>query len=114
MKIYIFFKLYICLALINILFYIYVYINHVSYISQKNSLCYSWIPYNRYEITTSLCQINCSYIRLKPYPSNSPFKCKDKFSLSNNNISYKIYIFNTSTYGKYVKQYRFFYGNYYV
>lgn len=87
-----------------------------TFISINNTLCFSWIPYNKYEIRSGLCNINCSYIRYNPFPSNTPFNCKEEstFRKENKNTTYNIYLFNTSTYGKYIKQYRFFYQKSYV
>lgn len=93
---------------------LFVYISKYSkYTSMINTLCYSWIPTTKYEVKMSLCKLNCSYTRYKHFPSNPPFQCENKYKTfnKNNNVSYKIYLFNTTTYGKYVKDYRFFYGN---
>lgn len=101
--------------MMNIIFFINVSDNEMHYLTKKNSLCYSWIPYNKYEIRKRLCNINCSYIRYIPFPLNKPFLCKynksenQKISSKHNNIS--LYYFNTSTYGKYISKYRFIYKN---
>lgn len=103
---------YICFIFINIIFYLCIYNNIPSnYISNNNSLCYSWIPSNKYEIKNTLCNINCSYTRFKLYPYNSPLSCAEKYMPFNKNkIIHKIYLFNTTTYGKYAKSYRYYYG----
>lgn len=102
-----------------------IYIMHIisknnsnkKYLSIENSLCYSWIPSNKYEIGDKLCNINCTYIRHIPFPSNTPFRCKNEYISNyseNVNKNYKIYLFNTSTYGYFVKDYRFFHNLTYV
>lgn len=91
--------------------------NHdqVSYISKINTLCYSWIDYNKYEVKDKLCKINCSYIRFKSFPLSYPLKCNNYYSFEKNaNVTFKIYLFNTTTYGKYVNKYRFYYNNTHV
>lgn len=89
----------------------------INYISISNTLCYSWIASNKYEVRDRLCNINCTYVRKNKFPINIPFRCKDAF-LSNsskiNNDIQKIYLFNTSTYGVNVKRYRFLYNETYV
>lgn len=103
-----------------VIFYVpFIIILNINYLSKnhkisiRNSMCYSWIPYNKYEIRSNLCKINCSYVRHKLFPLNTPLLCKRAYSLDKNN-TFKIYVFNTSTYGKEIKQYRFFYQNSYV
>lgn len=85
--------------------------NKFEYISKKNSLCYSWIPNNKYIKGSQLCSLNCSYVRTKMYPLNKPFTCYKNKSITSHKTSYYAYVFNTSTYNKFVSQYRFFYGN---
>lgn len=109
--IYIIFYFYISILLIHLIIYIYVTNTRITVISKSNTLCYSWLPFTKYLLKNTLCKINCSYTRLKPFPSNSAFHCEDIYTSIYNNVSYDIYVFNTSTYGKYNKQYRFFYGN---
>lgn len=112
MVIYIIFNFCLIVLIIHYLLYIYVSNNRINFISKSNTLCYSWLPFTKYVIKDTLCRINCSYTRLKPFPSNSAFHCKDIYTPfdDNKNESYEIYVFNTSTYGKYNKQYRIFYG----
>lgn len=111
-------KKYITLFLYNICIFLFIifqyiiYFNTVIYINTKNTLCYSWIPYNMYISRNGLCNINCSYVRRKQFPANIPLKCKINYSQSSdykNSINNNIYIFNTSTYGKYVEKYRYYY-----
>lgn len=89
-------------------------INSAKYISFTNSLCYSFIPSNKYMYSKYICNINCSYKRIKPFPLNRPLRCKvDKGNFNDklSNRSIKMYVFNTTTYGEMVKNYRFFYSN---
>lgn len=88
---------------------VYILFNNYKYISKINTLCYSFVPYNKLIIGNGLCNINCSYTRLKHFPLNSALKCKKVYTTKRNN-SYSIYYFNTTTYGSYVKEYRYFYG----
>lgn len=82
-----------------------------TYISIKNSLCYSFIPLNRYETNNMLCNINCSYIRKISFPLNTPLKCDFNASYNKKYLNdyYYVYYFNTSTYGLYRNNYRSFY-----
>lgn len=86
-------------------------------VSNENTLCYSFLPNHYYELNSELCNINCSYARSEKFPITNPFKCYNeqiyKESIYEFNKS-NVYIFNTSTYGKYVKQYRSFYGTFIV
>lgn len=106
----------VCLALFYFSFYVYIINNKIEYLSRINTLCYSWISFNNYVIMKSLCNINCSYKRIKPFPLNTALSCSNTNTKQNKNIntSYKIYLFNTTTYGKYIESYRFFYNTYYV
>lgn len=90
--------------------------NRYYYISIKNSLCFSWIPFNKYEIRNRLCNINCSYVRNKLFPLNTPLNCKkvNPIHYKSKNMTFKIYLFNTSTYGVNINKYRFFYQNSFV
>lgn len=84
----------------------------VKYNTFNYTVCYSWITTIKYEVRDTLCNLNCTYIRYIPFLSNTHLYCKNEFSSFKNNMSstnYRIYLFNTSTYGKYVKQYRFYY-----
>lgn len=104
--------LFIFNALFLITTYKYYYASTIYSISIINSLCYSFLPYNYYHITNGLCNINCSYRRKRNFPLNAPLKCKKAEAVRNyKNITgnYKIYVFNTSTYGKLIKKYRIIY-----
>lgn len=97
-------------SIIQLLYFkIYYRLSNYQYISKVNTLCYSFIPNNIYINSDILCKINCSYERKKYFPLNSPLKCK-KNKKPQDNIIYSIYYFNTSTYGYFAKEYRYFYG----
>lgn len=82
----------------------------VELVLSKNSLCYSWIPHNKYIMKNGLCNINCSYVRKKKYPLNKPFRCKSTNYTNFRILLYKVFVFNTTTYGKLVNKYREFDG----
>lgn len=115
MKIYIYLLINFFYFMMNIIFFLDINNHQIHYISKINSLCYSWISSNKYEIRYGLCNINCSYIRHIPFPNNKPFQCN--INNYQNRIKYynikkvKYYYFNTSTYGKYIKEYRYLYNN---
>lgn len=83
-----------------------------SFKSLINTLCYSFLPDNYYIDMNGLCRINCSYTRTKQFPHNKPLKCKKDYYQYNKNSNFtNIYVFNTTTYGKYMKKYRLLYRN---